>query len=215
MLIRHFMATMVVRLDGRTPISEAWRVLVDHGLRRVPVVRGSQVLGVITEHELMGAMPRPGVIGGVDPDEDVRARAKRPVESLLKGPLVFVGPNDHVDDAARKMLEARVEALPVIDGGELVGVLTSSDLFRLFASAGGDPDSRRMSVDWPADTEEPDLLRAVFAEGARLHGLMRYRNQGGRTISVLSVSADRFVGVRNRLVLMGYVLIEGEKERRR
>ena len=127
--------------------------------------------------------------------------------------LVSIGPNDHIDDAAVRMLEKHVDALPVIENGELVGILTSSDLFRLFATSSKREDSRRLSIEWPSNEPEPDPLRAVFAEGARLYGLVRHSTPGGNEVCVLHLSHGAFSSVQKRLVAMGYVVLELERAR--
>lgn len=210
MLIRHFMSAPVFRVENTDTIRRAWAKLEERGLRHAVVMRGNHVLGVVTEHDLVSDMPRDGLIGTLEVE---RAKSEKPVASLLKGPLVTVRPNDHIDDAATKMLENRVDSLPVIEKGELVGILTSSDLFRLFAKSGNRDDSRRLSIEWPSKDPEPDPLRAVFAEGARLFGLVRHTTPGGTEVCVLHLSHGAYAAVQKRLVAMGYVVLERERAR--
>jgi len=211
MLIRHFMSTPVFRVESTESIGKAWSQLEERGLRHAVVTRGVRTLGVVTEHDFVSVMPRAGLIGAIQGEAEIAA--DKPVGSLLAGPLVSIGPNDHIDDAAILMLEKHVDSLPVLEHGGLVGILTSSDLFRLFATSGNREDSRRLSVEWPSDEPEPDPLRAVFAEGARLFGLVRHSTPGGSEVCVLHISHDAFSAVQKRLVAMGYVVLELERTR--
>jgi len=217
MLIRHFMTYPVFRVKGSETVAEVWRQFEENGIRRAPVMTGNKVMGMITQHDLLRAMPKAGLIGYIDEDEEEEAEGLStwPVRSLVKRKLLWIGPNDHIDSAAAIMLKQRVDSLPVLDEGELVGMLTSSDLFELFSSAGTGGDSRRLSIKWPTSDPEPDALRALFAEGTRLHGLVRHATPGGRTISVLHISPERFDEVKGRLVSMGFVVVEIEKRTRR
>lgn len=210
MLIRHFMSSPVFRVESTETIGKAWSQLEERGLRHVVVTRGPRVLGVVSEHDFVSVLPRAGSIGSLEVEAVV---TNQPVASLLEGPPVSIGPNDHIDDAAVRMLEKHVDALPVLEKGELVGILTSSDLFRLFATSSKRVDSRRLSIEWPSADPEPDPLRAVFAEGARLYGLVRHSTPGGNEVCVLHLSHDAFSSVQKRLVAMGYVVLELERAR--
>ena len=207
MLIRHFMSTPVFRVQSTDSVATVWDQLQELGLRRLVVMRNGRAVGVVSEHDLVRAMPRENVIGALDQVNDA---SDAPVGSLLKGALITIGPNDHIDDAAKRMLERKVDTLPVIEEGEVVGILTSSDLFRLFARSGKHPDSRRVTIDWPSTDPEPDPLRVVFAEGGRLYGMVRHATPGGRTVSVLHLSRDCCESVQKRLVAMGFVVVELE-----
>jgi CBS domain-containing protein len=211
MLIRHFMSTPVFRVESTESIGKAWSQLEERGLRHAVITRGPRTLGVLTEHDFVSVMPRAGLIGSLEAEE--AKKTDEPVGSLLQGPLVSIGPNDHIDDAAILMLEKHVDSLPVLEHGELVGILTSSDLFRLFATSGNREDSRRLSIEWPSNDPEPDPLRAVFAEGARLFGLVRHSTPGGNEVCVLHLSHGAFSAVQKRLVAMGYVVLELERAR--
>lgn len=210
MLIRHFMSSPVFRVENTETIGKAWSQLEERGLRHVVVMRGNRALGVVTEHDFVSVLPRSGLIGSLEAEAAV---TNKPVASLLQGPLVSIGPNDHIDDAAVRMLEKHVDALPVLEQGELVGILTSSDLFRLFATSSKRVDARRLSIEWPSSEPEPDPLRAVFAEGARLYGLVRHATPGGNEVCVLHLSHGAFSAVQKRLVAMGYVVLELERAR--
>lgn len=210
MLIRHFMSTPVFRVESTETIGNAWLKLQERGLRHVVVTRGNRALGVVTEHDFISVLPRSGVIGAMESDASV---ADKPVSSLLSGALVSIGPNDHIDDAAARMLTKHVDSLPVIEHGELLGILTSSDLFKLFATSCHRDVSRRLSIEWPSAEAEPDPLRAVFAEGARLYGLVRHSTPGGSEVTVLHLSRGAYSAVQQRLVAMGYVVLERERSR--
>lgn len=214
MLIRHFMSSPVYRVESTESIESVWDQLQDLGLRRLVVTRQGRAVGVVSEHDLVRAMPRHNRIGAID---DEPSSAQAPVGSLVKGTLVTIGPNDHIDDAAARMLEHRIDTLPVIEGNELVGILTSSDLFRLFArsEAGSGVATRRVTIEWPASEPEPDPLRGVFAAGGRLHGMVRHRTPGGVTVSVLHLANESAEEVQKRLVAMGFVVVEKERGRGR
>jgi acetoin utilization protein AcuB len=87
------------------------------GFRRLPVVKDGNVVGMLTERNL-------------------RAHAgyleSTKVNAVMSTPVISVGPNSTVQEAARLMLLHKVGGLPVIDNGKLVGIVTTIDMIRAF-----------------------------------------------------------------------------------
>ena len=103
-------------------------VMAKHRINQLPIVVGTRVVGMVSDRDVRDAFPsvfepphRRDSKAHVDP-EDIR------VESIMSEALLSVGPKDPIADAARIMRRERVGALPVIDGGRLVGIVTRSDL---------------------------------------------------------------------------------------
>ena len=104
--------------------------------------------------------------------------------------VITVGPMDTVEEAARLMATQKISALPVTEGGRLVGIVTETDLLALFVRAMGvlEPSSR-LDVILPAP-EVPlgDVVQAVEGAGVRIVSLMTMRGPGGEREVVLRVA---------------------------
>jgi CBS domain-containing protein len=61
--------------------------------------------------------------------------ARLTVGAVMSGGVISVGPERDVKDAARIMLDHKIGALPVVDSGGIVGILTETDIVRAFATA--------------------------------------------------------------------------------
>jgi acetoin utilization protein AcuB len=85
------------------------------GFRRLPVIEGGKLVGIITERDLRSHS------GYLD--------ATRVSGAMTPSPMT-VPSHSSVEDAARLMLEHKVGGMPVVDNGQLVGVVTTSDLLR-------------------------------------------------------------------------------------
>jgi CBS domain-containing protein len=68
------------------------------------------------------------------------------IRDVMRSDLPTVSPEDSVGEAARRMCEANVQALPVCEGARLEGILTDWDETR--AVAAGDAPERRSVADW-------------------------------------------------------------------
>jgi CBS domain-containing protein len=143
MNVRDVMSTDVATVEPGTSLKEVAQILVERGISGVPVVNtDGEVLGVVSETDLLAkerAEP-PGAQGGplawlVDPI-DIRARRKlsgRVAGELMSAPPVTIAPNRGLATTAGCMLDNRVNRLPVVLDGKLVGIVTRADLVRAFA----------------------------------------------------------------------------------
>jgi CBS domain-containing protein len=100
----------------------------------LPVLDGKKVVGMVSQRDLLQA-----TVAGVDRTPAALAREARFLEStfvrdLMKTRIVKARPSDSVAVTAERMLESRVDALPVVnENDELVGIVTSHDLLRVMA----------------------------------------------------------------------------------
>ncbi|MCX4246922.1 CBS domain-containing protein [Paraliomyxa miuraensis] len=89
------------------------------GIRHLPVMDRDRLVGVLSERDLRGVRAfldhAPGELGP-------------PVGELCSRELLVVGPDDPLDEAATLMADRRVGAALVVDGTELVGIMTCVDL---------------------------------------------------------------------------------------
>ncbi|SRR6266511_1663739 len=109
---------LIVTVPEETLLGAANR-LAWYRVGALPVYRDHRLVGIITERDLVTA-----VAHGADP-----ATAK--VADYMTGTPVTVGPEEDVEVAARRMAALGVRHLPVVDGDQLVGVLSMRDLLTL------------------------------------------------------------------------------------
>jgi CBS domain-containing protein len=98
-------------------IALASRLMVEYGVRHLPVCEARRVVGVFTERDYLRYRGETGGHGAYDP-----------VSRFMTAPAQTVSPEDPVAVACALMLSHRFECLPVVDGGELVGIITASDI---------------------------------------------------------------------------------------
>jgi acetoin utilization protein AcuB len=94
------------------------------GLRHLPVVSGGELVGILTHRDILRA---PTTFFGFASDARAVLRALR-VKDVMTTEVVTIGANATVQEAAARLLEHKVGSLPVLEGGALVGIVTTSDL---------------------------------------------------------------------------------------
>jgi CBS domain-containing protein len=109
-----------------TTAAEAARRMADDGIGAIPVCNADgRLAGVVTDRDLAVRV----VAEGRDPGS-VRLR-----EILDGGEVVTIGADDSVEEAIRTMKDHAVRRLPVIDGNDLVGMVSQADIARAMPDA--------------------------------------------------------------------------------
>lgn len=140
MLIRDVMTENVFTVTPDTPLKVVATRMLEYGISGMPVVEGEdQVLGVVSETDILfkerTAPDRAGLVDwlvhyGEDPP--LAKLDARTAGDAMTTPAVTVPSGRSVEDAATLMLDLRIDRLPVVDSGQLVGIVTRTDLVRAF-----------------------------------------------------------------------------------
>jgi CBS domain-containing protein len=164
------MTSPVISVTPATPIAEAARLMLQHRISGLPVVDGKEVVGMITEGDLLrraetgSAAHRPMwlelLLGpGRLADEYTHAHARR-VGEAMTGDVVSVGPQADVAEVVQLMSKRRIKRVPVIDNGKLIGIVSRANLVRALVKALVKKPARPVSDDaiWKG------ILDAIAAE---------------------------------------------------
>lgn len=141
--VRDVMTTSVLAVQPDTPLKEVARLLVERRISGLPVVDAEhRVVGVISEADLLVKAQEPGarergtldrIFGESEEHRELRAKAEaRTAGEAMTSPAVTIDASRSVHHAASVMIERRVNRLPVVEGGQLVGIVTRADLVRAF-----------------------------------------------------------------------------------
>jgi CBS domain-containing protein len=103
-----------------------------HGaFRHLPVVDGDRLLGVVSDRDVLRAAGPS--LGATAYDEDLGPGIDRTLREVMTRDVVAADPTMSVEEAADTMLREDVSALPVLDEGRLIGIVTTADVLRLAA----------------------------------------------------------------------------------
>jgi len=138
MEVRDWMTADPVAVAPDALLVEAYRLMEENEVRRLPVVNKSrELVGILTRSDLLQHVP-------FFPDED-ELKDELPyinmtVEEAMSYDPISIESTDTVQDAAELMLESKVSGLPVRAGNRLVGIITESDIFRLVVAEWGEDE---------------------------------------------------------------------------
>ena len=142
MLVRALMTGAPITLPPDISIFEARRLMDGARIRHVLVTLGGDLLGIVTDRDIRLNMPSQATSLSVW--ELNYLLAKVTVGEVMTRSPITIGPDLEAHDAAQVMLDHRIGALPVIDDGKLIGIVTETDLLRAFVKVGA--ESRALRV---------------------------------------------------------------------
>lgn len=132
MFVREKMTTSVITLSADAPFQDAFKLMKEHKIRRIPVVDDEQKLvGIVSERDLLHAAPSPATSLSIW--EMNYLLWKLDLSNLMSKNVVTVTPNTLLQDAATLMIKNKIGGLPVVDDEfRVIGVITETDIFKAF-----------------------------------------------------------------------------------
>ncbi len=184
MLVQEMMRSPVVTLPPDASLQEACALFTGRGFRHLPVMEGGRLVGVLTDRDLRWAT------SALCPEP---RKLEDPVRSAMSQPPITIDPLDPVEDAARIMREHKIGCLPVMDGPELVGILTGMDILdTLIKLTGVSLPSSRLEVALDDRPGELARLTAFLAERhVNIHSILTYPDADRLVRTVLRVGSSQ------------------------
>jgi acetoin utilization protein AcuB len=153
-----------VSVSPQAAVSEARNKMKKEKIHRLPVVdKTGHLLGIITEKDILYASPSPAT--SLDVFEISNLLAHLEVHSVMTKDVITIGPDTPLEDAARIMADNNIGGLPIVEKGILVGIITESDLFRVFVELFGAREKGiRLTVLMPEKRGELAELSKAIAD---------------------------------------------------
>lgn len=132
MRVREWMSPDPVTVGPSTEVAVARQLLRDHGIRHLPVVECGRVVGMVSDRDLrisQAALHQVAerMTAGARTALGETAGVGLAIETVMSAPARVINADEPLERAARLMLSANMSALPVLDAGVLVGVITTTD----------------------------------------------------------------------------------------
>jgi CBS domain-containing protein len=109
----------VLKIDAEASALEAVRQMVGANIGSLLVTDGDEVTGIVTERDFLRRVAHEGPT-----DESVTVR------DIMSSPLVVVSPETEIDECMAVMTDRRIRHLPVVDNGDVVGIVSIGDVVK-------------------------------------------------------------------------------------
>ena len=130
MLVGERMSHPVITVTPQMPITEALNLLRTEHIRRAPVIKNGKMVGIISEKDLLNAAPSSASsLSGWEVNYLI---SKVTVAEVMSKKVFSVSEDTPIEEAACVMADNKIGGLPVTRGDEVVGMITETNLFKVF-----------------------------------------------------------------------------------
>jgi acetoin utilization protein AcuB len=131
MMIRELMAGGLITVRPQTPVQQARDLMAKERIRHLPETGpGGALVGIVTDRDIRLNLPSRAT--SLSAQEINHRLLKLTVGEIMTRSVITIGPDAAARDAAQLMLDHKIGALPVLDDGHLVGIITETDIVRAF-----------------------------------------------------------------------------------
>ena len=205
MIVAQRMRKPVISTLPSATLAQAQDLMRKHGIRHLPVLEGDRLVGILSTRDIRVAVPPPAA------SEEARAYAEKlqalPVSEVMAREVVAVAPFTPVEHCAKLMTEYKIGCLPVLAGGRLEGIVTTTDVMAMMAQMMGvsEPGSR-IVVEVPvASGAVGDVARLIEGRGVRIASIASIPvPERGRTLLVMRLQTINPQSVVRVLAEAGY-----------
>lgn len=176
MLVEKRMKRDPVTLGPEDSFRHAMTLIRQKGIRHLPVVEGGRLVGIVTDRDLRQAAPSPAT--SLEIHELHYLLEKIKIREIMTRKVYTVTPDSPIEEAARLMLQHKIGGLPVLQYGDLVGIITETDILAAFVEVMGIQQNQTR-------------LELVLEDrpGAFLDVCRIIQEQGGDIVSVVTAMA--------------------------
>lgn len=130
MLVGKRMSHPVITIPPEMPVVDALNLMKRERIRRTPVIRDGKLVGIVSDKDLLNASPSPATSLSVW--EMNYLLTKITVKEVMTKKVLTVTEGTPIEEAARIMADNKIGGLPVVQDENVVGIITETDLFKIF-----------------------------------------------------------------------------------
>ena len=206
MFAKDYMTKTVVTVQPEDFLVDVRKSMQDQGVRHLPVVAGGKLVGIVSLNTIRDAAPSKATDLSIHEVHYLLSKMK--IREVMKKDVVTCGPDDHVEDIAKIMQTKRIGAVPVVDTGQLVGILTNDDMFRiLMKMLGMDTPGKRITLEMERGQGEKlvDIVQAVKTRGKFMKSFLSMESpHPGRQTVILNLDDSDMDEVVESLAGLGF-----------
>jgi acetoin utilization protein AcuB len=159
------MSHPVITMSPDLPIVDALNLMKRERIRRAPVIKDGKMVGIVSDKDLLNASASPATSLSVW--ELNYLLSKITVKEVMTKKVLSVNENTPIEEAARIMADNKIGGLPVTRGEEVIGIITETDLFKIFLELMGarEPGVRVTALIPEKRGQLAKLTQAIANEG--------------------------------------------------
>jgi len=163
MFVGQRMSRPVISVKPDMPIHDALDLFKREHIRRAPVIKDGKLVGIVTQTDLLNASPSP--VTSLSIWEIHYLLAKLTVSEIMTKEVITINEKTPIEEAARIMADNKIGGLPVMGDDHVVGMITETDLFKVFLELLGARESG-LRVTLSVKDQPGELLKITQAIAA-------------------------------------------------
>ena len=171
MQVAYRMTRNPITITSHTPVNEARNMMKKEKIHRLPVTdKHGRLEGIVTEKDILYASPSPAT--SLDVWEISNLMNKLEVHSVMTKDVISITTQTPIEDAARIMSDNNIGGLPILEDDILVGIITESDIFKVFIELfGAREKGLRVTILMPEKHGELAAVSSAIAQCRRRYRL--------------------------------------------
>lgn len=165
MLVARWMTKDPVVAESKDTLAVVQKMMDKGSFHRVPVVDGGKLVGIVSDRDLR---------------QHTGALSRVKVNGAMSTSVVTVTPTTMLEEATNLLVKHKIGALPVVDRGKLIGIITATDLLRAFAEVLGTTEEGVARLDLSLEKDSSELAtvaQLVAEENGEILGMGTYRGE--------------------------------------
>lgn len=160
MFVGDRMSRPVISVSPDAPINDVLAMFKKEHIRRAPVLKDGKLVGIVSERDLLNATPSSATTLSIWEMHYLISKVK--VKDVMSKKVISVDRDTPIEEAARIMADKKIGGLPVVDSDKVVGMITETDLFKVFLELMGARD-KGVRVTASIDDKPGELARVTKA----------------------------------------------------
>ena len=184
MIVEEIMNTHVISLKETATVNKAVRTMRDKKIRHLPIINdANEVVGIVTDHDIKNALP-----SSLREEPNSNVYDAVVADIMVKDPIIG-HPLDFVEEVAMTMYENKISCLPIVSGGKLIGIVTTTDvLYRYIELTGATQPASKLDI---RVTNKPGILHEITeiiaAHKANVLSVLVYPDSENSSNRILSI----------------------------
>lgn len=183
------MSKVLITVPPDLPVPDALALMAKEKIRHIPVIEKGKLKGIITKNDLLNASPSKATSLSVWEINYLVSKIK--VADVMTTKVYTTTEDTPIEEAARIMSDKKISCLPVLRGKDLVGIITETDLFKIFLELlGARQKGVRLTAVIPDKPGElARITQAIYKAGGNLIALGSFAGETAAT-SLITVKVE-------------------------
>lgn len=208
MFVNQRMTANPITITSMATIADASEIMRANKFRRLPVVDGGKLVGLVTDRDLRAVAPSPATTLSIFELNYLLAKMK--IKDIMKKKVITIQADATVEEAALLLYNHRIGGLVVIDDhGGVTGVITETDIFKCFVDVMGLIEGKtRLTIDVSDKIGILHEISEVFlGMNINISSMVSYTLPDGKKEMVIRAEIDDGTVLVEKLATLGYPIV--------